>query len=256
MILKTLEIRFSLPSTVKLNQAIGSIMQGVLMERIDRDYATYLHKQNLRPYSQYIFFSKKDNCLIWRISALNQQAADEILLPLFNLPYSIFLRHKQTRLTTLNKEYIYENTYENLAQKYLSLPNNPDKQKIIDFNFITSTAFKSQGKYIIFPKIHLVLASLLNRWNAFSQTDFINDKQITSGLQRYLYVADYKLNMRPFSLEGIRVPAFVGTYSVGVVQNDMAQKILAMLSEFAQLSGIGIKTAIGMGAVRTQIHSA
>ena len=52
MILKTLEIRFSLPSTVKLNQAIGSIMQGVLMERIDRDYATYLHKQNLRPYSQ------------------------------------------------------------------------------------------------------------------------------------------------------------------------------------------------------------
>ena len=243
--LKTLEIRFSLPSTIKLNQAIGSIMQGVLMERIDRDYASFLHKQSLRPYSQYIFFSKKDNCLIWRISALNQQAANELLLPLFNLPYSIFLRHKQTRLTTISKKYIYENTYENLAQKYLSLPNNPDKQKIIDFSFI---------KYIIFPEIHLLLASLLNRWNAFSQTDFLNDRQITFNLQQYLYVTDYKLNMRPFSLEGVRVPAFVGTYSIGVVQNDMAQKLFTMLSEFAHLSGIGIKTAIGMGAVQTQIH--
>lgn len=252
--LKTLEIRFSLPSTIKLNQAIGSIMKGVLMERIDRDYASFLHKQSLRPYSQYIFFSKKDNCLIWRISALNQQAANELLLPLFNLPYSIFLRHKQTRLTTISKKYIYENTYENLAQKYLSLPNNPDKQKIIDFSFITSTAFKSQGKYIIFPEIHLLLASLLNRWNAFSQTDFLNDRQITFNLQQYLYVADYKLNMRPFSLEGVRVSAFVGTYSIGVVQNDMAQKLFTMLSEFAHLSGIGIKTAIGMGAVQTQIH--
>lgn len=252
--LKTLEIRFSLPSTIKLNQAIGSIMQGVLMERIDRDYASFLHKQSLRPYSQYIFFSKKDNCLIWRISALNQQATNELLLPLFNLPYSIFLRHKQTRLTTISKKYIYENTYENLAQKYLSLPNNPDKQKIIDFSFITSTAFKSQGKYIIFPEIHLLLASLLNRWNAFSQTDFLNDRQITFNLQQYLYVADYKLNMRPFSLESVRVPAFVGTYSIGVVQNDMAQKLFTMLSEFAHLSGIGIKTAIGMGAVQTQIH--
>lgn len=90
MCLKTLEIKFALPSHIKLNQAIGSIMQGVLMERIDHDYATYLHKQNLRPYSQYIFFSKKQHCLIWRISTLNQQAHDEIILPLLNLPYSVF----------------------------------------------------------------------------------------------------------------------------------------------------------------------
>lgn len=252
--LKTLEIKFTLPSSIKLNQAIGSIMQGVLMERIDRDYASFLHKQSLRPYSQYIFFSKKQNCLIWRISALNQQAADEILSPLFNLPYSVFLRHKQTRITTVSKEIVYENTYENLAQKYLSLPNNPDEKKIIDFNFITSTAFKSQGKYIIFPEIHYILSSLLNRWNSFSQTDFLNDKAVSANLQRYLYVADYKLNMRPFSLEGVRVPAFVGTYSVGIVKNDMAQKIISLLAEFARLSGVGIKTAIGMGAVQTQIH--
>ena len=32
MCLKTLEIKFALPSHIKLNQAIGSIMQGVLME--------------------------------------------------------------------------------------------------------------------------------------------------------------------------------------------------------------------------------
>lgn len=98
------------------------------------------------------------------------------------------------------------------------------------------------------------MSSLLNRWNSFSQTDFLNDKAVSANLQRYLYVADYKLNMRPFSLEGVRVPAFVGTYSVGIVKNDMAQKIISLLAEFARLSGVGIKTAIGMGAVQTQIH--
>ena len=254
MCLKTLEIQFALPSHIKLNQSIGSIMQGVLMERIDHDYATYLHKQNLRPYSQYIFFSKKQHCLIWRISTLNQQAHDEIILPLLNLPYSVFLRQKQINLTTINKEIIYENTYEKLAKKYFSLSNNPEETKIIDFNFITSTAFNSQGKYIIFPEIHFLLSNLLNRWNYLSNTDFLNDKTVLANLQQHLYVADYKLNMRPFSLEGIRIPAFVGTYNIGIQPNPTAQKIFAMLSEFAMLSGIGIKTAIGMGAVQTQIH--
>ena len=254
MCLKTLEIKFALPSHIKLNQAIGSIMQGVLMERIDHDYATYLHKQNLRPYSQYIFFSKKQHCLIWRISTLNQQAHDEIILPLLNLPYSVFLRHKQINITTISKEIIYENTYEKLAKKYFSSSNNPEEIKIIDFNFITSTAFKSQGKYIIFPEIHFLLSSLLNRWNYLSNTDFLNDKTVLANLQRHLYVADYKLNMRPFSLEGVRVPAFIGLYSLGIAKNDMAQKIALLLAEFAHLSGIGIKTAIGMGAVNTSIR--
>lgn len=255
MCLKTLEIKFALPSSIKLNQAIGSIMQGVLMERIDHDYATYLHQQNLRPYSQYIFFSKKQNCLIWRISSLNDEAENKILMPLLDLPYSIYLRHKQVNIVTLSKEIIYNNTYEKLAQKYFSSIINTDEKAFIDFKFITSTTFKSQGKYIIFPDLHLLITNLLNRWNTYSQTNFLHDKIVYSQLQKHLYVADYKLNMRPFSLEGIRIPAFVGTYNIGIQPNPTAQKIFAMLSEFAMLSGIGIKTAIGMGAVQTQIKN-
>ncbi len=254
MTLKRLEIKFALPSSIKLNQAIGSIMQGVLMENIDHDYATYLHRQNLRPYSQYIFFSKKQNCLVWRISILNDEANNEILLPLSKLSEHVLLRKKKTTLTVLSKECTYNSNYEMLAQKYFSSDNIVDNKHTIDFKFITSTAFKSQGQYIIFPEPQLIIYSLLNRWNALSPLNFLQDRCIAEQLQQHLYVDNYQLNMRPFSLEGIRVPAFVGLYSLGITKNDMAQRIFAMLSEFAMLSGIGIKTAIGMGAVRTCIR--
>lgn len=254
MCLKTLEIKFTAPAKIKLNQSIGSIMQGILMERIDPSYAEYLHQKNIRPYSQYIFFDAKSQYLVWRISSLNQDSFEQILLPLEQLSDNVYMRHKQINLKIINKQYTYNKTYESLVQQYFNDERYLVDNMHIEYDFITSTAFKRQGKYIIFPEIPLLLNNLLLRWNTYSSLDFLAHKEIYKQMPKYLFTTDYKLKMRPFSLEGIRIPAFVGSYSIGVQQNLTAQKLISLLSEFAMISGIGIKTAIGMGAVKTQIR--
>lgn len=41
---------------------------------------------------------------------------------------------------------------------------------------------------------------------------------------------------------------------LGMKNNVMCNRIIAMLGEYANYSGIGIKTALGMGAVKTSLN--
>lgn len=52
--LTQVEIELQLPEGTKLNQSMGSVMQGVLMEKTDPDWAEQMHQMEVRPYSQYV----------------------------------------------------------------------------------------------------------------------------------------------------------------------------------------------------------
>ena len=73
-------------------------------------------------------------------------------------------------------------------------------------------------------------------------------------LAQEVYVADYRLRMQAFSVDGARIPAFRGDYTLGMKNNLMSNRIIAMLGEYANYCGVGIKTALGMGAVRTELQ--
>ncbi|MDD7197622.1 MAG: CRISPR system precrRNA processing endoribonuclease RAMP protein Cas6, partial [Dialister sp.] len=65
--------------------------------------------------------------------------------------------------------------------------------------------------------------------------------------------SDYHLHMHPFSVEGRRIRAFRGNVTYGFFKNDMAASLAATLASFAMYTGIGIKTALGMGAAETEV---
>ena len=58
----------------------SSNLQGVLMEQIDCNYAEILHQQGFNPYSQHI--EQNGNDIIWVVNTLNQEAYQNIVLPL------------------------------------------------------------------------------------------------------------------------------------------------------------------------------
>lgn len=255
--LQTAKLSFTLPSSVRLTQAIGSIMQGVLMEHIDSDYAAYLHQQSLHPYSQYVQIFPKQHRLIWYVSALNTTASQYIIAPLLNMDDTIYLRKKKTALTITERCLIRDTTYEKLCETYFSSLATSKKSvpALIQYRFLTSTAFKSRGDYLIYPELRAILSSLFKRWNAFSGLELLNDTDLLDILKTYTFpVRSYHLSLRPFSLEGITLPAFQGTLSFSTGRNRTAQSILFLLSEYARFSGVGIKTAMGMGAVQTTIQ--
>lgn len=244
--IKTVEIKLDAPDGIKLTQSTGSVLHGVLMEHLPQDYGEELHRQALRPYSQYLFFDKNRQELFWRLTTLTETAEAIIQEAIMALPAEISLKSKGINLTLLSKEVIVDTSYSKLAEKYFA---NSLKGDLLNFNFLTSCSFKTEGNYAIYPQPNLLFTSLVNKWNSFSDKEKLDSKGVAAELAQEVYVADYRLRLQRFSVDGASIPGFRGLYALGMRHNLMANRIIAMLGEFANYSGIGIKTALGMGAV-------
>lgn len=249
--IQALEIKLAAPAAVKLPQSACSLLHGVLMAQIDEAYAETMHQNSLRPYSQFLHFDKNRNALYWRITALNEQAKNEILDAAFALPQKVFLKQKNVEIELVNKEFLPATDYVSLAEKYFA---HPLVGRYVSFDFLTSCSFKSEGQYVIFPQPNFLIGSLVKRWNAFADKERLDAQGIVHDLAQEVYVADYRLRMQAFSVDGTRIPAFRGDYALGMKNNLMSNRIIAMLGEYANYCGIGIKTALGMGAVRTELQ--
>lgn len=250
--IKTLTINFSVPYGTLLNQSVGSIMQGVMMEHISTDYAGKLHEQGLNPYSQYSVFDRKKNILTWTLNTLNEEAGEKIIDVLMeNLPTVIRLKKKQCNLTLISKQITNETNYEKLAAQYLN--SDCPAFRRVDFKFITSTSFKNNHEYVIFPNQFLVMNSLLNRWNSFAGENAIVEQDLALNLAKQTLVADYNLKLVPFYLERTKIQAFKGEYSLYIKTDTMLKNIIYLLSAYAQFAGVGIKTSVGMGATSAQL---
>lgn len=243
--LEIVEYKIELPEGQKLSVSAGSVFHGALMEIINTDYAEYLHTMSMRPYSQCVYYSKESDSWMWRICSLSKEAGEQIFIPLAERE-SVFIRHRNTRFRLCERTNITSAAYEQLADKYFAYSS---KEHYVEFKFTTPCSFKSEGNYMIFPQPQHVLGSLLNKWNLCTDKFRLEGANVLKDIADEVYVADYRLRLQPFYLEGVRIPAFRGSYALGFKGNIMADRIICMLTEFSRYSGIGIKTALGMGAV-------
>ena len=72
--LTKLEIKIEKNEEINLNTM--SLFQGVLMERIDREYGNFLHISNLKPYTQSLSIER--DCIKWIITTLYDEAKEKI----------------------------------------------------------------------------------------------------------------------------------------------------------------------------------
>lgn len=247
--LKLVEFELKLPDKEKINISMGSVMHGFLMSLLPIHFAEKLHSENLRPFSQCVYFDKEKNKSLWRIGTLDTEDYELIILPLLETK-KIFLRQKGYDIFLQSSNVLLESDYEQLADEIFPASEIPHGA---DFKFLTSTSFKRSGDYVIFPETFLILQSLLQRWNSFSPYMKLEDNNLAEKLSEFCKILNYNLHSRKFSLERTTITGFSGKTSILFVGNDMVNRILALLAKFAPFAGIGIKTALGMGAVDSEI---
>lgn len=247
--LKLVEIELELPPNEKINNSMGSVMHGVLMETISPKMAAHFHEENLRPFSQCVYFDKEKHKSVWRIGILNAVAYDSIILPLLERK-NIFVKQKGYKINLRENRILLDTSYEKLADEIFP---NSQIPRGADFTFMTATSFKRAGNYVIFPENFLIVQSLLQRWNIFSPYMKIEDNNLAEKLANFCKISRYDLHSGKFSLEKKNITGFVGKISVSFFGNDMVNKILALLTNFAQFSGVGVKTALGMGAISSEV---
>ena len=140
------------------------------------------------------------------------------------------------------------NSYQELASNYLfETEKMPEKLK---FELYSPTAFKTQGKMMLFPLPGLLFGSLLDRWNSFSPVLFEDD--VCMYIEEALAVSRFKLESKSLMIKkNVRRSGSVGTVVYSVLDPDpFYLKILHVLGEFSLYAGAGISTAMGLGQIR------
>jgi len=239
--LRTVRARLLLPEGERAVASLGSIMHGHLMEYISPAWAARLHEEALRPYSQCV--RREDGQDYWYLNALTEEAAENILGPAM-VEGSFFSRQRDYSIGLGGWETVREESYDELEERFFrGAPYFSDS-----LTLLTPCAFKTGGEYEVFPRRDLLFKGLIGKWNAFSSSSCLEEENLAEHLAQSLRIKGYRLSLSSFSLEGRRVPAFIGELTLGGFKSEAAGRLASMLLYYASYAGLGIKTALGMGA--------
>jgi len=248
-VLRLIQIPLSFPSGEHAVPSMGSLLHGVLMERIPRTLASKLHTEELRPFHQWLSYDAKTSQSSWTIGTIDDSLFDEFSSVVTTLS-SVNIRQKNYAIGIGEPECIRETSFEELADQAFESGNVPSG---VYCEFLTPTSFKHDGAYQIFPDTMRILQSLLCRWNAFSEQIRLDEPDLADRLVPYCTINRYWLRSAAFSVEHHRIVGFSGNVRFRFSGTDSAKSILSLLFSFAPFVGIGIKTALGMGAVHTEV---
>lgn len=239
-----MELRSEDQESITVNQS--SLFQGALMELVDSDYTKILHLSGLKPYSQYVLYDKNQGINRWIIQTLNQEAYENIIVPVKkNVGSAITLNHN-------HKSYLVSAVKEEKLDK-AELVNGfytRDSEKRFCINFLTPTAFKKDGRYVFYPDIRCIFQSLMNKYDAADAEECWRNEETLDQLVSSCAISQYRLKSTNFCLEGIRIPAFVGSLTLKIYGSQTMANFADMMFRFGTYSGVGIKSAIGMGAIQ------
>lgn len=241
------EREIQLPAEVTFTPSLGSIFQGALIEHMDKEWAEKMHGTGVRPYAQYLY--RKEEKILWRIATLDDESFEHIVCPVMD-KNKLLLKQKNCEIGLEKLNVVQETSFSSLEEKFWA---GTDRIHHIDVNFLTTTSFKKNGTYCIFPETILLFNTLLRKWNTYSDSMTLGESHLENKLSDGMSITGYRLQSRPFSLEGRRIYGFSGNLRTGLFKNDIVSRMAGMLLAFSEYAGIGIKTALGMGAVKTDI---
>lgn len=129
-------------------------LYGWLLEQLPEDIGRQLHEQGEKPLSQYIRYDKAENRTLWVVSVF-QGELYELLEPVLERISCIALRQTTLQAALLDKRCFASAQELVLYARELRLPSR------VTIRFHTTSSFKQDGSYVIFPQERLLLRSLL-----------------------------------------------------------------------------------------------
>ncbi len=237
------KIELKIKSIEEIVFQMSSLFHGALMELLPEDYADYLHVSQLHPYTQHLEF--REGAWYWVVCCLDREAAQIIIHDTLMRLDSIFIRNRNITVEIVEKNYS-ELTYKSLMDSFY----DTECSRYINIHFISPTAFKRDGRYVFYPDIRCIFQSLMNKYDAAVRDEGMVDEDTLEQLCENAQIAAYDLKSVNFSLEGVRIPSFIGKLTIKMNGTSTMANFANMLFRFGTYSGVGIKTALGMGSFK------
>ncbi len=248
--LTTLTLEFEPPDSFDVTPAkafsLGPFLQGCLMEHVDSSYAESVHGLPFNPYSQHCVLDEQSGKVLWRIKALNDDAARAVIEPLRSID--------SVNLRGIGKTFqVSKATIESISLASLIDLLSGESANKQTVRFVTPTAFKRKGSYEFMPTPRLMLQNLFMHYSQVYGGSHEIDEDVLSYVEQHVRISSYNLRSQYFSHamgEGRKIPAFVGTLTLGMTGPDPLKNLVRMLCAFGEYAGVGIKTSMGMGALK------
>ncbi len=122
----------------------------------------------------------------------------------------------------------------------------------LNIEFQTPTSFKTNIRPLTvnYPDLRLIYSSLMRKYSAASNKIEMFDDETLDQLVSYSKISRYRLRTIDFPLEATKITGFCGNLSIYMRGTNTMARYARLLLKFGRYSGIGIKSAMGMGAVR------
>lgn len=217
-------------------------LYALLLEMAPADCRQALHESERTPFSQYLRTSGKET--VWTVSLLGSEA-ESLLQNALETIRTFTLRTGNLNCLVKERVCFRIESYEALFSA--GAANKGDWT----LRFETPAVFKSRGAYVLLPSTHLILQSLLNKWNAAFPECPIEDEDGMglAAMAEGLRVERYRLNSTVYRLKGNLIPGFEGSLTLHSLLQGFHRELADALLAFAPYCGLGAKTALGMGGI-------
>ncbi len=228
---------------IQFHYNFATALHGLVIENVPSSEVDEFHELQIKPFSQYLQIEKEK--AVWNVQALDKKTGKWFMEKFMDEDFrEIFLVNKERRIKIVSKG-LESFSYDDLLNKYYFARG----QRRICLKFITPCSFKREGSYMIFPDIRLIYQSLLNKFNQFAEETLIDPEDVIDDLVKYTVINNYRLRSTRYFIGKSKIPSFAGELSLYIKGPDPLVQLANLLFGFSEMSGIGVKTALGMGAV-------
>lgn len=210
-----------------------------LLSLLPEETAVWLHEQGETPVSQFLYQDRQTKLTYWQVGLLGK-AAVQIFAPILDNLTVLKTNIDDVPLILCSCQKL---TAPELIEKARSLPES----KRITLRLLSPMAFKQSGHYAILPETKLIVQSLMNKWNSSFPDYPLDDADAAQMLMSGLRISDLSIRSTRYSLKANRIPGIIGSITIDASLSVPMMEIWKMLICFSSFSGIGIKTALGMG---------
>lgn len=216
-------------------------LYAALLEQAPAGFAELVHADGASPVSQFL---EVGETLHWHVTLLGRPA-EEALGPVLDALVPLRLRKADVLLTpALDRK----ETVQDMDSLFQQAAGTDRRHEL---HFVTPTAFKSHGAYLILPSMRLVLQSSVKKWNGCFPDCQIEDEdgQGLETMAEGILCSRLRLQDGNYRLKRQIIPGFTGTLLLENRLSGFHAQLADALLLFAGYAGSGIKTTLGMGGV-------
>ncbi|NEQ99564.1 MAG: CRISPR system precrRNA processing endoribonuclease RAMP protein Cas6 [Cyanothece sp. SIO2G6] len=137
-------------------------------------------------------------------------------------------------------------SYEKLYHEMVAV--EPDAQPFLDLQFLTPTSFAQGRAYLPLPVPTLLFRSWIERWNHFAPV-YLGSDELVEYLGEAIALNRHNIRTHSFKVYKGKMTGFQGTVRLNVMRfaDPLLANVANLLAHYAQFSGTGMKTRVGMG---------